>query len=136
MRKRNTCLIGSKASSSELEALLPSPFLDGLDCHVLLDGGLKAPESYKNQETIIRGDEKEPIISLASIMAKVTRDRHMGELALKHPLYGFEQHKGYGTARHYENLRKHGISPAHRKTFLKNLVPLETTPAFTHPEGA
>ena len=106
---------GLERIESHLDALLPS------ESRVLLDGGLKAPESFSQQKTIIKGDEKEPIISLASIMAKVTRDRHMGELAKKYPEYGFEIHKGYGTARHYEALKNHGASSAHRTTFLKNI---------------
>jgi ribonuclease HII len=61
---------------------------------VLLDGGLKAPIEFKNQKTIIKGDEKEMTIALASICAKVLRDRKMNELAKKHPEYGFEKHKG------------------------------------------
>ncbi len=86
---------------------------------VLLDGGLKAPVKYKNQKTIIRGDEKEPIIALASIAAKVLRDRKMVELGRKFPQYGFEAHKGYGTKSHYKNLEKHGPFSSHRKNFLK-----------------
>ena len=90
------------------------------DALVLLDGGLKAPKEYKNQKTIIRGDEKEPIIALASIAAKVLRDREMVKLGKKFPQYGFEAHKGYGTKSHYENLEKHGPFSLHRKSFLKS----------------
>ncbi len=94
----------------------------GLDpdaCTVLLDGSLYAPEAYKNQTTIIRGDATEPIISLASIAAKVRRDRYMIHLAKKYPDYGFEIHKGYGTRLHRERIIRYGISPVHRRTFLK-----------------
>jgi ribonuclease HII len=84
---------------------------------VLLDGGLKAPEEYE-QETIIRGDATVPIISLASIAAKVTRDRLMLQLAEEYPEYGFARHKGYGTALHYESLKKHGPCAIHRRSFL------------------
>lgn len=90
------------------------------DCLVLLDGGLKAPEEFLNQQTIIKGDEKELVIALASIMAKVTRDALMCKLAKKYPEYGLEKHKGYGTKAHMEAIKKHGISEIHRKTFLKN----------------
>ena len=55
------------------------------------------------------------------MLAKVTRDRYMLEMAEKYPEYRFEQHKGYGTALHYEALRKHGPSPIHRMSFLKKL---------------
>lgn len=85
---------------------------------VLLDGGLKAPEKYKNQKTIIKGDEKELVIALASIAAKVTRDRLMVKLAQKYPGYGLEKHKGYGTREHYKAIKSKGILPIHRKSFL------------------
>ncbi len=85
--------------------------------HVLLDGSLKAPPEY-SQETIINGDELVPIISLASIAAKVSRDRLMLELAKKYPEYQFEKHKGYGTALHYEMLKKHGLCVIHRRSFI------------------
>lgn len=85
---------------------------------VLLDGGLKAPANYLNQKTIIKGDEKEMVIALASICAKVLRDRKMNLLAKKHQHYGFEKHKGYGTKGHYEAIKKHGILSTHRKSFI------------------
>lgn len=85
---------------------------------VLLDGGLRAPAHYTNQETIIRGDEKELAIALASIVAKVTRDKKMVAVAKKHPYHGFEKHKGYGTRAHYKAIKKYGITPHHRKSFL------------------
>ena len=85
---------------------------------VLLDGGLKAPMQFKNQKIIIKGDEKESIISLASIVAKVSRDALITCLARKYPNYGFDIHKGYGTKAHYKAIAKYGISPIHRKTFL------------------
>ncbi len=91
------------------------------DCEVLLDGGLKAPAEYKNQKTIIKGDEKELAIALASIAAKVTRDDLMVKLAVKHTGYGLERHKGYGTAEHYKALKNKGISGIHRKSFLRKL---------------
>ncbi len=87
---------------------------------VLLDGLLYAPAQYK-QQTIIKGDEKEPVISLASIIAKVTRDRMMIDISKKFPQYGFESHKGYGTKKHYESIKKYGILDIHRKSFLKSL---------------
>jgi ribonuclease HII len=89
---------------------------------VVLDGLLKAPPEFKNQETIIKGDAKEKVIGLASILAKVTRDHHMVKLAQKYPLYGFEIHKGYGTANHRDSIRKYGLSRAHRTTFCRRLV--------------
>ena len=88
---------------------------------VLLDGGLKAPSQFKKQETIIKGDESEPVISLASIVAKVTRDRYMFKQAKLYPKYSFENHVGYGTKAHYEAIKKHGLTPLHRKSFLKGI---------------
>jgi ribonuclease HII len=91
------------------------------ECRVLLDGGLRAPAHFKDQKTIIKGDEKETIIALASICAKVLRDREMREVAKKYPAYKFEDHKGYGTPGHYQVLLRKGITPLHRKSFLRKL---------------
>jgi len=91
------------------------------ECLVLLDGNLKAPYEFENQETIIKGDEKEPVISLASIVAKVSRDRYIVKLAKKYPEYNFEKHKGYGTKVHYEMIKEHGLCNIHRRSFLKKL---------------
>lgn len=90
---------------------------DSATVTVQLDGALRAPPEYA-QETIINGDELVPIISLASIAAKVTRDRLMRDLAQEYPEYGFDKHKGYGTKAHYEALRAHGLSPVHRRSFI------------------
>ena len=92
--------------------------------HIFLDGRLKAPKQY-NQETIIRGDESVPIISLASVIAKVARDRIMVDLCKDHPEYGFSKHKGYGTPEHIEAIKKNGVSSLHRKTFLTRIAPEE-----------
>jgi len=88
------------------------------ETHILLDGSLEAPARFIFQQTIIRGDETEPLISLASIAAKVRRDRLMRRLALRYPEYGFEIHKGYGTKAHYSALKKHGPTDIHRHSFL------------------
>lgn len=93
-----------------------------VETKVLLDGSLYAPEHYENQETIIKGDEKELAIALASIVAKVARDKRMTLLAKKFPAYGFEKHKGYGTRAHYDAIKKNGITKHHRKSFLRGVV--------------
>lgn len=93
--------------------LLPSPS----EGKVWLDGSLKAPPEYV-QETVIGGDGLVPAIMLASIAAKVTRDRLMLKLDTEYPGYGFAKHKGYGTKDHYHALEKHGLSRAHRHTFI------------------
>lgn len=92
---------------------------------VLLDGGLRAPLEYKNQRTIIKGDEKELLIALASIVAKVARDARMVKLGKKFPAYGFERHKGYGTRAHYDAIKQHGITTHHRRSFLKSMIGYE-----------
>ena len=68
---------------------------------------------------IIKGDAKSDSIAAASILAKVTRDRIMVQYGEEYPQYGFEKHKGYGTRDHYKAIREYGITPIHRRTFLK-----------------
>ncbi len=70
---------------------------------------------------VVKGDSLSASIAAASILAKVSRDRVMEELALEYPEYRFDKHKGYGTKLHYELLRQYGPSPIHRRSFLKNL---------------
>ncbi len=88
---------------------------------VLIDGN-----SIKNMQTphrtVVKGDAKSISIAAASILAKVSRDRFMAEMAEKYPEYGFEKHKGYGTKAHNEAILKYGPSPIHRRTFLKKLL--------------
>ena len=69
--------------------------------------------------TVVKGDSRSANIAAASVLAKVTRDIYMEELAGKHPQYGFEIHKGYGTKAHYAALTEHGMCDAHRRTFLR-----------------
>jgi ribonuclease HII len=105
-----------KALRTSLLALKKAPE----SAKVLLDGGLKAPPEFKDQKTIIKGDEKEMVIALASITAKVLRDRKMIRLGKKYPAYGFEIHKGYGTKGHYEAIKKYGLLNEHRISFFGN----------------
>ena len=91
------------------------------DCRVLLDGSLKAPAEYIHQETIVRGDDTEPVISLASIVAKVTRDRLMKRLSPKYPAYDFHVHKGYGTLLHRKAIQARGLCELHRTSFCTRL---------------
>lgn len=73
-------------------------------------------------KSIIKGDAKVYSISVASIIAKVTRDRLMREYDLKYPKYGFAKHKGYGTKEHIDAIKQNGICEIHRKTFVKNFI--------------
>lgn len=89
--------------------------------YALIDGNRMPPLDI-NGETVIKGDSLSMSIAAASIIAKVTRDRLMLEIDKEYPQYLFSQHKGYGTALHYEMLEKHGISPVHRRSFLKKIL--------------
>lgn len=95
--------------------------IDEKHSYILLDGLLYAPGRFTHQKTIIKGDEKIPIISLASICAKVTRDAKMRRFSYEHDEYGFEQHKGYGTVRHRKAIQAHGLCEIHRKRYCESL---------------
>jgi ribonuclease HII len=83
---------------------------------VLVDGN-RLPPLDVLAEAIVQGDAKVQAISAASILAKVTRDRMLEALHQQHPQYGFDRHKGYGTALHLAALREHGPLPVHRRSF-------------------
>lgn len=95
--------------------------LDPARVKVLLDGSLRAPAEYTDQQTIIKGDLTEPIIGAASIIAKVRRDRTMVRYAAQYPEYGFERHKGYGTVVHRRAIRRCGPCVIHRQRFLSRI---------------
>ncbi len=95
--------------------------IDGLALRpalALIDGN-RCPEAGVPCEAVVKGDAKSASIAAASILAKVTRDRYMTELAKQYPQYRLEQHKGYPTKLHYELLDQYGIQPFYRKSFLK-----------------
>ncbi len=104
-----------EALSTGLEKLCSADDLP--ETKVWLDGSLYAPARF-HQETVIKGDSLIPSIMLASIAAKVTRDRLMIALDKQYPQYGFGNHKGYGTSVHMDALRTHGLSDIHRRTFI------------------
>jgi ribonuclease HII len=91
---------------------------------VFLDGGLFLGNGRqpKYAKTVIRGDEKIHAVAIASIVAKVSRDRAMTRFAKKYAAYGLDIHKGYGTKLHRDALRKHGAAAIHRSTFLKKMA--------------
>lgn len=97
---------------------LPSP-----PALVLIDG-LFCPELTMPARAIVKGDETEAIISAASIIAKVSRDREMAEYEQLYPGYGFARHKGYGTPQHLLALKELGPSPIHRHSFAPVSLPL------------
>ena len=92
--------------------------LEGKADFALIDGN-RAKDFGLPIRTVVKGDSLSASIAAASILAKVTRDDIMLEMAKKYPQYSFEVHKGYGTKAHYEALRIHGHSPIHRMTFLR-----------------
>ena len=100
------------AMERAIRALEPAPD------YALIDGnrdkGITLPH-----ETAVKGDSRSASIAAASILAKVSRDRYMEEMARQYPEYRFERHKGYPTKLHYEMLKKYGPSPIHRSSFLK-----------------
>ncbi len=118
--------LAATRAAVRLVASSPSFAAEGL--RIFLDGGLYLSPRFElknlkltNLKTIIKGDEKITAIKLASIVAKVVRDRFMDKLHKKYPQYGFAAHKGYGTAAHLAAIKKFGPSEVHRKTFLMNL---------------
>ena len=84
----------------------------------LIDGN-RAKDFGLPVQTVVHGDSLSASIAAASILAKVTRDDYMEQMAEQYPEYGFEIHKAYGTKAHYEALRTHGACPIHRMSFLK-----------------
>ena len=107
-----------KAMQLAVDQLTPAPDFALLDGN--RDHGRSAAVTTPHR-MIVKGDSLSASIAAASILAKVSRDRYMKEIAAQYPQYEFDRHKGYGTKRHYELLRQYGPSPIHRRTFLKNL---------------
>lgn len=104
-----------------IEALTVRPTL------ALIDGN-RCPVCPVRSEAIVKGDDKVPAISAASILAKTARDAALGLLHQRYPEYAFDQHKGYPTALHLERLRIHGASPVHRKSYAPVRALLEGLP--------
>lgn len=98
--------------------------VDGLEIcpdYAIIDGN-REPHTGIFEETVVKGDGKVMSVAAASILAKVSRDRFMLEMAEKYPQYQFEKHKGYGTKLHYEMISQYGVSPIHRRSFLKKIL--------------
>ena len=92
--------------------------LEGKADFALIDGNRETDFGVPCM-TVVKGDSRSANIAAASVLAKVTRDIYMENLAEEYPQYGFEIHKGYGTKAHYAALTEHGECPAHRRSFLK-----------------
>lgn len=124
--KINITNAANRAATKALQKLIANCKI--ANCKIFLDGGLflqksLCPKPYTlNPQTIIKGDEKITAIKLASIVAKVTRDRYMVKLHKRYPRYGFNKHKGYGTKRHIAAIKKHGLSDVHRLTFVRKYI--------------
>ncbi|MBQ6624240.1 MAG: ribonuclease HII [Clostridia bacterium] len=124
------CVARAEVEEIEEYNILQATFMamkravEGLDVKAdiaLIDGNQK-PRLDIVERTLVKGDSRSPSIAAASILAKVSRDRYMLEMDEKYPQYKFSQHKGYGTKLHYEMLEEHGISPVHRRSFLKKIT--------------
>ena len=102
------------AMNRALAKLSPAPEL------ALIDGNRDSGIDFPSR-CVVKGDSRCADIAAASILAKVTRDRYMVEMAGAYPQYHFEKHKGYGTKLHYEAIRQYGPSPIHRLSFLKKM---------------
>ena len=112
-------LAARKSFSRLLETLAPRK---QKNLKIFLDGGLYLSKEKVflkkfHPRTVIKADEKISAVKLASIVAKVTRDRYMRRLHLSFPKYGFHLHKGYGTKSHIKAIRRHGYSDVHRRSF-------------------
>ena len=114
IEERNILRATYLAMNRALALLDPQPTL------ALIDGNRNA-EIAQPSRCVVKGDACCADIAAASILAKVSRDRYMCQMALEYPEYGFELHKGYGTKLHYERLRAYGPSPIHRPSFLRKM---------------
>lgn len=113
--------IGIVNAAHEATALaLASLNIHSSRVEVLLDAGLRAPSKWK-QSAHVRGDENIPVIALASIIAKVSRDRAMEDFSEVYTLYRFAAHKGYGTLAHRRAIAREGLSEIHRTSFCRSL---------------
>ena len=108
---KNAAYLAMDRAIAQLKVTPALALVDGSDTNELAVPAIK----------VVKGDARCASIAAASILAKVTRDRYMLQLAEEYPVYGFEKHKGYGTAAHYAALREHGPCPAHRPTFLRKM---------------
>lgn len=110
-------LLAMRLAVDDLLEALEEKGIDVSNPMLLIDGNKKIPGINYSQKTFVHGDSLVFSIASASIFAKVSRDKMMASYHQKYPQYGFDRHKGYGTKKHYENLKTFGICPIHRKSF-------------------
>lgn len=128
-KARAYCVASATAEEIDNINILQATFLAmkrayeglGISADLALIDGNRTPNLQCGMRTVVKGDSLSASVAAASILAKVSRDRYMKELAEKYPEYCFEKHKGYGTKLHCEMILKYGPCPIHRKTFLKKL---------------
>ncbi|MBQ2792347.1 MAG: ribonuclease HII [Oscillospiraceae bacterium] len=104
-------MLGMKQAVEQLAVRPDIAFIDGN----------RVPNMEIPAQAVVKGDATSASIAAASILAKVSRDRFMLKLAEEYPQYAFEKHKGYPTELHYQKIGEYGVSPVHRKSFLKSL---------------
>ncbi len=112
--------VAMKEAVEKADRMLYEKMGEGIS-HILFDA-MTIKDIETPQTSLIKGDAKSLSIAAASILAKVTRDREMVEYHQQYPDYAFDSNKGYGTKAHYEGIEKKGITPIHRKSFLKNIL--------------
>ena len=115
IEEHNILVASFIAMNRAISQLQPQPQL------ALIDGNRTKGISIESR-SVVKGDSKCADIAAASVLAKVTRDRYMLDMAEKYPQYHFEKHKGYGTKTHIEAIKNSGICPIHRKSFVKNFT--------------
>ncbi len=97
----------------------------GDEIEIFVDGKIRIPNLPIKQKTFVKGDGKSASIAAASILAKVHRDNLMCEYAKQYPNYDWQNNKGYGTKKHIDAIKKHGLTSLHRKSFLKKIIDSE-----------
>lgn len=126
-KARAYCIASASVEEIERLNILQADFLAmeraysglGVKAGIVLVDGNQLPSMDVQMRYVIKGDAKSASIAAASILAKVSRDRYMKQMAEKYPQYGFEKHKGYGTKAHYAAVDEFGLCEIHRKSFFK-----------------
>ncbi|MBQ7981012.1 MAG: ribonuclease HII [Oscillospiraceae bacterium] len=130
LKAKSYCIATASVDEIEKYNILQATFMAmkraveglGITPDMALIDGNREPGLNCPMQTVVKGDGLSASIAAASILAKVSRDRYMAEIAEKYPEYCFEKHKGYGTKLHNELILKYGPSPVHRMSFLKKLL--------------